>query len=71
MPIKLKSHSKVMFPIIFKSRISKPVRGRISFTSSKSDGNFAAGAMVFDLVSSISGRTPQEVKKFSARLYKK
>jgi len=67
--IRIEPGQTIPFPIRFKSRISKVVKGRIIFTN-KREGNVQAAAMVFELASNVYERISIEVKQYSTKLYK-
>ena len=67
--IRIEPGQTIPFPIRFKSRISKVVKGRIIFTN-KREGNVQAAAMVFELASNVYERISIDVKQYSTKLYK-
>merc|ERR1712224_49061 len=50
------------FPVTFRSRISKTVRGKIIFANHRSIGTQSAAVIVFELESEIKGRIPNMIK---------
>lgn len=66
--IKIEPNSTYAYKIKFISRLSMPVTDRITFMS-KREHNIFAGAIVYDLKSSITGRESKSVEYINAPLY--
>lgn len=58
--VRIEPGQTVPFPIRFRSRISKQVKGRVIFTD-KREGNVQAAAMVFELVSNVYERNSVDI----------
>ena len=67
--VRIEPGQSIPFPVRFKSRISKQVRGKVIFTDKK-EGNVQAAAMVFELVSNVYERNSVEIIQKSTKLYK-
>jgi len=67
--VRIEPGQTVPFPIRFRSRISKQVKGRVIFTD-KREGNVQAAAMVFELVSNVYERNSVDIITKQTKLYK-
>lgn len=65
---KIEQKQPYKYKIKFTSRISQPVQGRVIFTNKK-ETNVQAAALVFDLVSQITGRKSEVQWQPKAYLY--
>ena len=67
--VRVEPKSQVEFPVKFSARISKPLTARIYFTNKKDESNTQAAALVFDLVSKVTGRKSEITEVFESKLY--
>ena len=68
--LRIEPKNPCSFPITFHSRISKSVTGKIIFANQREEGAQSAEVLVFNLVSSITGRVAkQPTEKVEGQLY--